>query len=332
MREPDDLYAFLQVDPSADPEVIQAVYRRLALRYHPDRNKSLEAAEMMKRLNLAYEVLSDPVRRAAYDRARVSEGPPTDDATHLQTRRSSDEPIYERPRNRVFEWLANLPRVRVLVTLAGSLILIVTIVAVLVATQDGGSGDANSTSPLVNDGRVGSSAPTEVATPTRIPASPPTREPTPSPATLESTSGRASISITSTTTEVRPGGDLEVAVILDPQGKGISGVQVKIAYDPATLRPTEAVAGPLLGEESIEIPLIIDEVAGSVEYVAARIGSTAAPTPPGLVATIRFQALESATEGKLTSLKITGVQVPDENIQEIAGILVGESINIGIVP
>ena len=109
-------------------------------------------------------------------------------------------------------------------------------------------------------------------------------------------------------------------------------VSVYEYHDPATLRPTEAVAGPLLGEESIEIPLIIDEVAGSVEYVAARIGSTAAPTPPGLVATIRFQALESATEGKLTSLKITGVQVPDENIQEIAGILVGESINIGIVP
>ena len=41
--------------------------------YHPDRNSSTEAAEMMKRLNLAYEILGDPDRRAAYDRARVAQ-------------------------------------------------------------------------------------------------------------------------------------------------------------------------------------------------------------------------------------------------------------------
>ena len=64
----ENLYEILQVQPSADAEIIQAAYRRLMLRYHPDRNDSADAQEMAQRLNRAYEILSDPIRRAAYDR------------------------------------------------------------------------------------------------------------------------------------------------------------------------------------------------------------------------------------------------------------------------
>ena len=67
MNESENLYETLQVHPTAHPDVITAAYRRLTLIYHPDRNPFEEAAEMMKRLNLAYETLSDPSRRAAYD-------------------------------------------------------------------------------------------------------------------------------------------------------------------------------------------------------------------------------------------------------------------------
>ena len=70
MADSQDLYEILQVHPSAHPEVIQSAFRRLARLYHPDVNPSQEAAETMTRLNLAYETLSDPERRAAYDRAR----------------------------------------------------------------------------------------------------------------------------------------------------------------------------------------------------------------------------------------------------------------------
>ena len=79
------------MDPSAHDDVIQAAYRRLALRYHPDRNKSVAAAEMMARINAAYEVLSDPRRRAEYDRRRPpprNSAPPTPPGTVVRNRPS----------------------------------------------------------------------------------------------------------------------------------------------------------------------------------------------------------------------------------------------------
>lgn len=63
-----DLYRVLQVDPSAEPDVIEAAYKRLALRYHPDRNKDdPSAVENMKRINEAYRILGKSDLRAAYD-------------------------------------------------------------------------------------------------------------------------------------------------------------------------------------------------------------------------------------------------------------------------
>lgn len=70
MYNTDDLYEVLQVSPTADPNVIRAAYKQLALKYHPDANISSEAAEMMKTVNLAYEVLGDPNRRREHDLAR----------------------------------------------------------------------------------------------------------------------------------------------------------------------------------------------------------------------------------------------------------------------
>jgi len=67
-----DYYRVLQVDPQAEPEVIEAAYRRLARKYHPDVNRSPDANSRMQQLNEAYEVLKDPVRRAAFDRSRLN--------------------------------------------------------------------------------------------------------------------------------------------------------------------------------------------------------------------------------------------------------------------
>lgn len=73
--ETEDLYEVLHLHPAAHPDVIQAAYRRLTLLYHPDRNPSPEAGGLMAQVNRAYEVLSDPARRAAYDRERAAQAP-----------------------------------------------------------------------------------------------------------------------------------------------------------------------------------------------------------------------------------------------------------------
>jgi curved DNA-binding protein len=66
-----DYYEVLGVPRGADPGAIKKAYRRLALKWHPDRHgdEGRAAAEVQfKRLNEAYEVLSDPEKRARYDR------------------------------------------------------------------------------------------------------------------------------------------------------------------------------------------------------------------------------------------------------------------------
>jgi hypothetical protein len=63
-----DHYAVLQVSEHADPEVIDAAYRALARKWHPDVNAEPGAADHMRAINEAYHVLRDPERRARYDR------------------------------------------------------------------------------------------------------------------------------------------------------------------------------------------------------------------------------------------------------------------------
>jgi len=60
-------YEVLMISPMADRELISAVYRHLAKRYHPDRDGSPEAATRMAELNEAYATLGDPTKRRAYD-------------------------------------------------------------------------------------------------------------------------------------------------------------------------------------------------------------------------------------------------------------------------
>lgn len=63
------LYEVLQVHYNAEPEVIEAAFKRLALKYHPDRSKEPDAAARMRELIAAREVLADAEKRAIYDRS-----------------------------------------------------------------------------------------------------------------------------------------------------------------------------------------------------------------------------------------------------------------------
>jgi molecular chaperone DnaJ len=64
-----DFYELLEVDRSADDATIKSSYRKLAMRYHPDKNPGCADSEArFKAISQAYECLKDPQKRAAYDR------------------------------------------------------------------------------------------------------------------------------------------------------------------------------------------------------------------------------------------------------------------------
>ena len=75
MAEKKNYYDVLGVDKDATPEQIKSAYRKLAMKYHPDRNQGDEkAAEKFKEVNEAHEVLSDPTKRKNYDTYGSADG------------------------------------------------------------------------------------------------------------------------------------------------------------------------------------------------------------------------------------------------------------------
>jgi len=71
MADTIDPYKILQVDSEAEDEVIQAAYRRLARKYHPDLATAPDAAARMAAINAAWELIGEPPARKAYDRRRA---------------------------------------------------------------------------------------------------------------------------------------------------------------------------------------------------------------------------------------------------------------------
>jgi len=70
-----DYYEVLGINRSVSGEKIKQAFRKLAFQHHPDRNREDGAAERFKEISEAYEVLSNPEKRATYDRfGHVGEG------------------------------------------------------------------------------------------------------------------------------------------------------------------------------------------------------------------------------------------------------------------
>lgn len=66
-----DYYATLEITPQASDDEVKRAYRRLALKYHPDRNRGdIRAEEKIRQINAAYEVLGDLEARRSYERLR----------------------------------------------------------------------------------------------------------------------------------------------------------------------------------------------------------------------------------------------------------------------
>ena len=80
-----DYYEVLGVSKSSPADEIKQQYRKLALKFHPDRNKSADAAEHFKEISEAYAVISDPEKKQVYDQhghAGVDGRYSTDDIFH----------------------------------------------------------------------------------------------------------------------------------------------------------------------------------------------------------------------------------------------------------
>jgi molecular chaperone DnaJ len=67
-------YALLGVSEQATYHELKRAYRRLARKYHPDRNSSSQAESMIKKINTAFEILSDQEKRFTYDKSDTSIG------------------------------------------------------------------------------------------------------------------------------------------------------------------------------------------------------------------------------------------------------------------
>ncbi|MEO9320003.1 MAG: DnaJ domain-containing protein [Nitrososphaera sp.] len=99
MADSKGYYAILGVSERASYHEIRRAYRRLAKKYHPDKNSSSQAEEIIKTINLAFEVLSDHNKRADYDRMGIVD--PVHREHHYQASRTAPESAdwqeFERP-------------------------------------------------------------------------------------------------------------------------------------------------------------------------------------------------------------------------------------------
>ncbi|MBS1680092.1 MAG: DnaJ domain-containing protein [Bacteroidetes bacterium] len=98
-------YFILSLNIYASADEIKQAYRRLALQFHPDKNKSPEAEEIFKEVNEAYECLGDPIRKAIYDQMLKGEEatPQPEPPKHRDPRyrpQPKDMPRQRRPTHR----------------------------------------------------------------------------------------------------------------------------------------------------------------------------------------------------------------------------------------
>ena len=100
-----DYYQIIGVDINAGSKQIKEAYRKLAFKYHPDRNKeNPEASEKMKNVNEAYAVLSNPAKRREYDVLRQQFG--SSAYSHFRKNYSEHDIFSGSDINHIFEEMA----------------------------------------------------------------------------------------------------------------------------------------------------------------------------------------------------------------------------------
>jgi DnaJ-class molecular chaperone len=83
----------MEVSEQANYREIRAAFRRLAKRYHPDLNSSLHAEETIKKINAAFEVLSDKEKRREYDSIRFNDDSKKQKEDNHKEQENNNSPI-----------------------------------------------------------------------------------------------------------------------------------------------------------------------------------------------------------------------------------------------
>ena len=154
--------------------------------------------------------------------------------------------------------------------------------------------------------------------------------------TFTPTGGQTLVSMAASSGDLSPGQQFDVAVTLKPGGRGVSGVTLTMAFDPALLQVVAVAPGDVLGLKSREVSDFIpdvefDNALGTIRYFDVRIGPTEPPTPTGLVASVRFRVRGNASVGRQTGVTIEAVQVLDQETEEVA-VEPADELVLNIVP
>lgn len=144
-----DYYAILQVHAKASGEEIEAAYNRLSQAYDPEISRKPRAAERLREITEAFEILSDKKRRSEYDLMR--------------SRRRSGKPEPVEPSNRFIRMIpAFLGNTWVFAAITMTAAVVSVAVIALVVTDDGENGAAGSASPAGQTPAAGPDSPPEV--------------------------------------------------------------------------------------------------------------------------------------------------------------------------
>ncbi|KAI9487322.1 MAG: DnaJ domain-containing protein [Benjaminiella poitrasii] len=99
-----DYYKVLELSPDASEDDIKKAYRRLALKYHPDKNHEPGAAEKFKSISEAYQVLSDSQKRSLYDNQEPEEEENEEEEAYRHAYSSKRDRFYQDPLFTTFQF------------------------------------------------------------------------------------------------------------------------------------------------------------------------------------------------------------------------------------
>ena len=116
--------------------------------------------------------------------------------------------------------------------------------------------------------------------------------------------------------EAEPGEEITINVEVKPGERGVSGAQIYLEYDSSALEVTALEPGSFLGSTPTVGFKEISNDDGILGYAMARVGETSVPSPPGLLAIVTLNVLDSAPDGEYP-LTISYVSLADEDIERI---------------